>query len=177
MTSTLLHVCVYLRCHDLLPKCFSIENIRLQEAQHWLFLNRDLCITAAITLVQANIFFLYGEIMLFLRYRFKFFTCFPKMQQIILWLWCMNRNKRVCSERRKSNFRGPRFQNFPGEDTPGPPYKCEVLCITQFRNWIRPWVVVLYFFYHMPSGEVGHENQLPWIKLTCHQTIAIYWGT
>ena len=30
------------------------------------------------------------------------------------------------SERRKSHFRGPRFQNFPGEDSPGPPYMCEV---------------------------------------------------
>jgi hypothetical protein len=63
-------VCVYLRCRDFLPKCFSIEALRLQET---LFLNRDLCATAAITLVQANMFFFYGEIM-FLRHRFKFFT-------------------------------------------------------------------------------------------------------
>jgi hypothetical protein len=131
------HVCICV-ARDFLPKYFSIEKLRLQEAQYWLFLNRDLCTTAAITLVQVNIVFLYREIMLFLRYRFKFFTCFPKMQQIILWLWCMNWNKRVRSERRKSHFRGPRFQNFPGEDTPGPPYKCEVLGISQLRNWIRP---------------------------------------
>jgi hypothetical protein len=97
------------------------------------------CCYNTYTTVQANIFFLYGEIMLFLQYRFKFFTCFPKMQQIILWLWCMNWNKRVSSERRKSHFRGPRCQNFMGEDTPGHPYKCEVLGISQLRNWIHPW--------------------------------------
>jgi hypothetical protein len=45
-----------LRCRDFLPKCSSIEKLRLQEAQYRLFLNRDLCTTAAITLVQANIF-------------------------------------------------------------------------------------------------------------------------
>jgi hypothetical protein len=83
-------------------------------------------------------FFFYGEIMLFLRYRFKFFTCFPKMQQIILWLWYMNWNNRVCSERRKSHFRGSRFQNFPGEDTPGPPYKCLVLCMHQSAQELDP---------------------------------------
>ena len=44
------------------------------------------------------------------------------------------------SECWKSHFRGPRFQNFPGEDTPGPPYLCEVLklCISQSKRWIRP---------------------------------------
>jgi hypothetical protein len=73
-------MCVYLRCRDFLPKCFSIEKLRLQEAQYWLFLNKDLCTTAAITLVQANIFFLYGEIMLFLRYRFKFFYVLSNVQ-------------------------------------------------------------------------------------------------
>jgi hypothetical protein len=102
-----------------------------------LILNRDLCTTAAITLVQAIFFFLYGEIMLFLRYRFKFFTCFPKMQHIILWLWCMNWNKRV-QQSRKSHFRGPRFQNFSGEDTPGPPYKCDVLCMHQSAQELDP---------------------------------------
>ena len=32
----LLHVCdtVYLRCRDFLPKSFSIEKLRLQEAQY-----------------------------------------------------------------------------------------------------------------------------------------------
>jgi hypothetical protein len=119
-----IHLCYTYVCICIVvifAEMISIEKLRLQEAQYWLFLNRDLCTTAAITLVQANIFFLYGEIMLFLRCRFTFFTCFPKMQQIILWLWCMNWNKRVRSERRKSHFRGPRFQNFPGEDTPSTP--------------------------------------------------------
>jgi hypothetical protein len=27
-------VCVYLRCRGFLPKCFSIEKLRLQEAQY-----------------------------------------------------------------------------------------------------------------------------------------------
>jgi hypothetical protein len=116
------------------------------------------CCYNTCTTVQANIFFLYGEIMLFLRYRFKFFTCFPKMQQIILWLWCMNWNKRVHSERRKSHFRGPRFQNFPGEDTPGPPCKCEFLGISQLRNWIRPC-------HHHISGYTIRSQFLSYIVL------------
>ena len=32
------------------------------------------------------------------------------------------------SERWKSHFQGPRFQNFPGEDTPGPPPTCARFC-------------------------------------------------
>ena len=31
---------------------------------------------------------------------------------------------KVRTERRKSHFQGPVFQNFPGEDAPGPPYSC-----------------------------------------------------
>ena len=50
----------------------------------------------------------------------------------------MNWNKRVFSERRKSHFRGSRFQNFPGEDTPGPPYKCEVLCMHKSAQELDP---------------------------------------
>jgi hypothetical protein len=123
-----IHLCytvsVYLRCRDFLPKCFSIEKLRLQEAQYWLFFNRDLLPLLLFT-CTSNFLFLYGEIMLFLRYRFKFFTCFSKNAAKFLWLWYMNWNKRVRSERRKSHFRGPRFQNL--EDTPGPPYKCEIL--------------------------------------------------
>jgi hypothetical protein len=60
--------------------------------------------------------------------------------QLVLWLWYMNWNKRVCSERRKSHFRGPRFQNFAGEDTPGPPTNAKsYVCISQLRSWIHPW--------------------------------------
>ena len=38
-------------------------------------------------------------------------------------------------------FRGLKFQNFQGEDTPGPPNLCEVLelCISQPTRWIYPW--------------------------------------
>ena len=53
----------------------------------------------------------------------------------------MNWNKRVCSERRKSHFRGSRFQTFPGEDTPGPPYRCEVLCMHQSAQELDPPLV------------------------------------
>jgi hypothetical protein len=31
---TVLTICVYLRCRDFMPKCFSIEKLRLQEAQY-----------------------------------------------------------------------------------------------------------------------------------------------
>ena len=53
----------------------------------------------------------------------------------------MNWNKRVRSERMKSHFRGPRFQNFPGKDTPGPPYKCEILCIHQSAQELDPSLI------------------------------------
>jgi hypothetical protein len=100
--------------------------------------NRDLLPLLLLHLYK-QIFFsymaLYGEIMLFLRYRFKFFTCFSKNAAKF---WYMNWNKRVRSERKKSHFRGPRFQNFPGEDTPGPPYKCEVLCMHQSPQQLDP---------------------------------------
>jgi hypothetical protein len=46
-------------------------------------------------------------------YRCCYYTC--TSCDSLLWLWCMNWNKRVCSERRKSHFRGSRFQNFPGD--------------------------------------------------------------
>ena len=54
----------------------------------------------------------------------------------------MNWNKRVRSERRKSHFQGPRFQNIPEEDTPGPPYKCEVLCMHQSAQELDPPLVL-----------------------------------
>jgi hypothetical protein len=130
-------VCVYLRCRDFLPECFSIEKLRLQEAQYWLFFNRDLLPLLLLHLYK-QIFFSYGEIMLFLRYRFKFFTYFSKNAAKCLWLWYMNWNKRVRSERRKPHFQGPRFQNFPGENTPGPPYKCEILCMHQSAQELDP---------------------------------------
>jgi hypothetical protein len=83
----------------------------------------------------SNFFFLNGEIMLFI----KFFTCFSKNAAKCLWLWLyLNWNKRVRSERRKSHFRGPRFQNLPVEDTPGPLYKCEVLCMHQSTQELDP---------------------------------------
>jgi hypothetical protein len=75
-----------------------------------------------------QIFFSYMEkLCCFFEIGSSFLRDFKKMQQIILWLWCMNWNKRVRSERMKSHFRGPRFQNFPGEDTPDPP--------TNARSW------------------------------------------
>jgi hypothetical protein len=81
--------------------------------------------------------------MLFLRYRFKFFTCFSKNAAKCLWLWYMNWNKRVRSECRKSHFRGPRFENFSGQDTPGSPYKCEILCMHQSAQELDPPLYVL----------------------------------
>jgi hypothetical protein len=143
-------VCVYLRCRDFLPKCFSIEKLRLQEAQYWLFLIETYChccyYTFAITLLLLHFIAtaaitifsyvaLYGEIILFLRYRFNFFTCFSKNAAKCLWLWYMNWNKRVLSERRKSHFRGPRFQN-----SPNPPRNARsYVCISQLRGCIHLW--------------------------------------
>ena len=110
-------VCVYLRCRDFLPKCFSIEKLRLQDGQYRLFLNRNLLPLLLLHLYKQIFFLVWINYVVFEIYRFKFLRVFPKMQQIILWLQCMNWNKRVCSEHRESHFRGPRFENFTGENS------------------------------------------------------------
>ena len=53
----------------------------------------------------------------------------------------MDWNKRVCSERRKSHFRGSRFQKKSrGRIPPDPPTNARsYVCISQLRSWIRPW--------------------------------------
>jgi hypothetical protein len=117
-------VCVYLRCRDFLPKCFSIEKLRLQEAQHWLFFNRDLLPLLLLHLYK-QIFFSYMEKLCCFCDIGSSFTCFSKNAAKFLWLWYMNWNKRVRSERRKSHFRGPRFQ-------------CEMLCMHQSAQELDP---------------------------------------
>jgi hypothetical protein len=95
-------VCVYLRCRNFLPKCFSIEKLRLQEAQYWLFLNRDLFPLLLLHLYK-QIFFSYVEKFVIFAI-FNIFLC-PKKRQIILWLWCMNWNNRVRSELEVLDFK------------------------------------------------------------------------
>ena len=52
---------MFLCCRDFLPKCFSIDKLRLQEAQYGLFLNRDLCIPLLLSHLYKKIFFSYME--------------------------------------------------------------------------------------------------------------------
>jgi hypothetical protein len=73
--------CVYLCCRDFLPKCFSIEKLRLQEAQYWLFFNRDLLPLLLLHLYK-QIFFSYMEkLCCFCDIGSSFLRVFPKMQQ------------------------------------------------------------------------------------------------
>jgi hypothetical protein len=70
-----------LHCRDFLPKCFSIEKLRLQEAQYWLFFNRDLLPLLLLHLYK-HIFFSYTEkLCCFCDIGSSFLRVFPKMQQ------------------------------------------------------------------------------------------------
>jgi hypothetical protein len=129
-------VCVYLRCRDFLPKCFSIEKLRLQEAQYWLFFNRDLLPLLLLHLYKQIIFSYMEKLCCFCDIGSSFLRVFPKMQQN----FC---DSDIWIGTRKSHFRGPRFQNFQGEDTPGPPYKCEILCIHQSAQELDPPLVIM----------------------------------
>jgi hypothetical protein len=74
-------VCVYLRCRDFLPKCFSIEKLRLQEAQYWLFLNRDLLPLLLLHLYKQMFFSYMEKLCCFCDIGSSFLRVFPKMQQ------------------------------------------------------------------------------------------------
>ena len=65
-------------------------------------------------------------IMLFSRYKAEFLRFPPENPANYVSILMYELQRKAPSERRKSHFRGPRFQNLPGEDSPGPPYKCEV---------------------------------------------------
>ena len=60
-------------------------------------------------------------IMLFSRYKADFLRFSPKNPANYVSILMYELQRKAPSERRKSHFRGPRFQNFPGEDSPGPP--------------------------------------------------------
>jgi hypothetical protein len=109
----------------------------------------------------------------------SFLRVFPKMQQNFCdSAWYMNWNKRVGSERRKSHFWGPRFQNFAGEDTPGSPYNCEVLCIciSHLRSWIRPWLQPKHRRMTIFLTEIFlHTNIMSLICKLLYVFLPIYW--
>jgi hypothetical protein len=73
-----------------------------------------------------SIYFTTHMIMLFSRYKADFLRFSPRKSSKLRFDLMYELQSTAPSERRKSHFRGPRFQNFPGEDSPGPPYKCEV---------------------------------------------------
>ena len=57
-----------------------------------------------------------------------------------------NRLQIKCPNRRKWHFRGSSFQNFPGEDAPGPLYRARVFGARMFspptfNSFLRPWPV------------------------------------
>ena len=60
-------------------------------------------------------------IMLFSHYKADFLRFSPENPANYVSILMYELERKAPSERRKSHFRGPRFQN-----SPGPPYKCEV---------------------------------------------------
>ena len=74
-------VCVYLRCSDFLLVCFFNfipRKVKTTRSTVPIILKYRPIVTAAIIHLYKLNLFLYGDIMLFLRYRFKFFTCLSK---------------------------------------------------------------------------------------------------
>ena len=59
--------------------------------------------------------------MLFSRYKADFLRFFPENAANYVSILMYELQRKAPSERRKSHFRGPRFQIFPGEDSPGTP--------------------------------------------------------
>jgi hypothetical protein len=59
--------------------------------------------------------------MLFSRYKADFVRFFPENPANYVSILMYELERKAPSECRKSHFRGPRFQNFPGEDSPTPP--------------------------------------------------------
>ena len=125
-------VCVYLRCRDFLPKCFSIEKLRLQEAQYWLFFNRELLPLLLLHLYKQFFQFSYMEkLCCFCDIGSIFLRVFPKMQQNFcdsdVWIgtkeFAQNAGNRISEV---LDFKISR-----GRILTDPPYKCEVLCMHQ----------------------------------------------
>ena len=60
-------------------------------------------------------------IMLFSLYKADFLRFPPENPANYVSILMCELQRKAPSERRKSHFRGPRFQNFPGEEPPDPP--------------------------------------------------------
>jgi hypothetical protein len=142
-------VCVYLRCRDFLPKCFSIEKLRLQEAQYWLFFNRDLLPLLLLHLYKQNFFSYMEKLCCFCDIGSSFLRVFPKMQQKFLWLWYMNWNISEVLD----------FKISRGRILPNPPTNARsYVCISQLRSWIRPWLGVLLNWYTLEVPHIRKNN-------------------
>ena len=68
-----------------------------------------------------SIYFKTRIIMLFSCYKADFLRFPPENPANYVSILMYELQRKASSERRKSHFRGPRSQNFPGEDSPGPP--------------------------------------------------------
>jgi hypothetical protein len=117
--------------------------------------------------------------MFFLRYRFKFFTCFSKK----FCDWYMNWNKRVRSERRKSHFRGPRFQNFPGGGYPRTPLQTRDLMYALVSSGAgsAPVIMVILttLFNILPASikisQYVPQNLIMLCKFFCQCVLSVLW--
>jgi hypothetical protein len=129
-------VCVYLRCRDFLPKCFSIEKLRLQEAQYWLFFNRGLLPLLLLHLYKQFFFSYMEKLCCFCDIGSSFLRVFPIMQQNFcdsdIWIeFAQNARNRISEV---LDFKVSR-----GRIPPDPPTNARsYVCITQLRSWIRP---------------------------------------
>ena len=73
-----------------------------------------------------SIYFKTRMIMLFSCNKADFLRFTPENPANYVSILMYELQRKAPSERRESHFRGPRFQNFPGEDSHRPPYECEV---------------------------------------------------
>jgi hypothetical protein len=159
-------VCVYLRCRDFLPKCFSIEKLRLQEAQYWLFLNRDLLPLLLLHLYK-QIFFSYMEkLCCFCDIGSSFYVFFQKCSKIFVTL-IYELEQKSSLRTQKIAFTRSQISKFLGGGYPRTPLQMRGLmyvCISQLRIWIRP-----YHAFPDLSCEIYHDlspQQLyQWIKM------------
>jgi hypothetical protein len=133
-------VCVYLCCRDFLAKCFSIEKLRLQEAQYWLFFNRDLLPLLLLHLYKQSFFSYMEKLCCFSDIGSSFLRIFPKMQQNFcdsdIWIgtkeFAQNAGNRISEV---LDFKISR-----GRIPPDPPTNARFyVYISQLRSWIRPW--------------------------------------
>jgi hypothetical protein len=121
-------------------KMFFNRKVKATRSTALTIFNRDLLPLLLLHLYK-QIFFSYMEkLCCFCDIGSTFFYVFFKKCSKIFVTLIYESEQKSSLRRRKSHLRGPRFQNFTGEDTPDPPTNARsYVCISQLSSWIRPW--------------------------------------